>query len=183
MQELQIKIGRDKFFDTMRENRMLVQRKKRFTKTTNSNHRFRKHPNLIKGKVFSRSEQVWVSDITYIKTEQGYMYLSLITDLYSKRIMGHNLSDNLKAESSVKALREALAQRQFKNRKLIHHSDRGFQYCTDEYTDILTANKIDISMTQSYDPYENATAERVNGILKDEFEIGEGFVSEAHAKR
>jgi putative transposase len=162
---------------------MLIQRKKRFHKTTNSNHRFRKHPNLIKGKIFSRSEEVWVSDITYIKTEEGYKYLSLITDLYSKKIMGFNLADNLKVESSVKALRMAIAQREYPTRKLIHHSDRGFQYCSDEYTELLTANRIAISMTQSYDPYENAAAERINGILKDEFEIGEGFVNESHAAR
>jgi len=183
MKEKQIKMGRDKFFDTMREFRMLVQRKKRFHKTTNSNHRFRKHPNLIKDKVLNRSEQVWVSDITYIKTEEGYKYLSLITDLYSKKIMGHFLSDNQKVEPTANALRMAIANREFKNRKLIHHSDRGFQYCSDEYTNLLRANKIDISMTHSYDPYENAAAERVNGILKDEFEIGEGFINQAHASR
>jgi putative transposase len=183
MLNMQIKLGRDKFFDIMRQNRMLVQRKKRFHKTTNSNHRFRKHPNLIKGIVCKRSEQVWVSDITYIKTEQGYLYLSLITDLYSKKIMGHSLSDNQKVESTANALKNAISQRAFKNRSLIHHSDRGFQYCSDEYTGLLKANKIGISMTQSYDPYENAAAERVNGILKDEFEIGEGFINEAHASR
>ena len=183
LEKMQIKMGRDKFFETMRENRMLIQRKRRFHKTTNSNHRFRKHPNLIKGNVYNKSEQVWVSDITYIKTEKGYLYLSLITDLYSKKIMGYNLSDNMKVESTIKALKMALAQRQFKSRELIHHSDRGFQYCSDEYTGLLSANKIKISMTQSYDPYENAAAERVNGILKDEFEIGEGFVNEPLAQR
>jgi putative transposase len=180
---MQIKIGRDKFFDLMREHRMLVQRKKRFHKTTNSNHRFRKHPNLIKGNIYNKSEQVWVSDITYIKTEQGYLYLSLITDLYSKKIMGYNLADNMRVESSSKALRMAFSQRKFKSRPLIHHSDRGFQYCSDEYTNLLKENNVRISMTQSYDPYENAVAERVNGILKDEYEIGEGFVNEAQAKR
>ena len=183
MEEGEIKMGRDKFFDTMRESRMLVQRKKTFHKTTNSNHRFRKHPNLIKDKLLNRSEQVWVSDITYIKTEEGYKYLSLITDLYSKKIMGHFLSDNQKVEPTANALRMAIANREFKNRKLIHHSDRGFQYCSDEYTNLLRANKIDICMTQSYDPYENAAAERINGILKDEFEIGEGFINQAHASR
>jgi transposase InsO family protein len=183
LKKMDIKLGRDKFFDLMREHRMLIQRKKRFHKTTNSNHRFRKHPNLIKGNVYNRSEQVWVSDITYIKTEKGYLYLSLITDLYSKKIMGYNLADNTKVESTTKALRMALMQRKFKNRELIHHSDRGFQYCSDEYTGLLTDNKIKISMTQSYDPYENAAAERVNGILKDEFDIGEGFISEPQAQR
>lgn len=167
----------------MRENRLLIQRKRRFHKTTNSNHRFRKHPNLIKGNVYNKSEQVWVSDITYIKTAEGYLYLSLITDLYSKKIMGYNLADNMRVESTVKALKMAINQRQFPDRELIHHSDRGFQYCSDEYTNMLSANNIKISMTQSYDPYENAAAERVNGILKDEYEIGEGFACEAHAQR
>ena len=179
--EMQIKIGRDKFFDLMREHRMLIQRKRRFHKTTNSNHRFRKHPNLVKGNIYTKSEQVWVSDLTYIKTEKGYLYLSLITDLYSKKIMGYHLADSTKVENTTKALRMALAQRRYKSRELIHHSDRGFQYCSDEYTGLLTENKIKISMTQSYDPYENAAAERVNGILKDEFEIGEGFISERQA--
>ena len=97
--------------------------------------------------------------------------------------MGHNLANNTKVEHTTKALRMALAQRQYKSRELIHHSDRGFQYCSDEYTGLLTDNKIKISMTQSYDPYENAAAERVNGILKDEFEIGEGFINEPQAQR
>lgn len=180
---MQIKLGRDRFFSTMNEHRMLVQRRKRFYKTTNSNHRFRKHPNLIKGKAFNQSERVWVSDITYIKTEQGYLYLSLVTDLYSKKIMGYHLADNMKVEATARALKMAISQRLFLNRKLIHHSDRGFQYCSDEYTNLLQANKISISMTQSYDPYENAAAERVNGILKEEFEIGEGFKNEFHANR
>jgi transposase InsO family protein len=183
LEKMDIKIGRDKFYDVMRENRMLIHRKRKFHKTTNSNHRFRRHPNLIKGNTYRKSEQVRVSDLTYIKTEQGFLYLSLITDLYSKKIMGHNLADNMKVEHTTKALRMALQQRQYKSRELIHHSDRGFQYCSDEYTGLLNDNKIKISMTQSYDPYENAAAERVNGILKDEFEIGEGFITEAQAQR
>jgi putative transposase len=183
LKKMNIKLGRDKFFDIMRENRMLIQRKRRFHKTTNSNHRFRKHPNLIKGNIYNKSEQVWVSDLTYIKTEKGFLYLSLITDLYSKKIMGYHLADSTKVENTTKALRMALCNRQYPNRELIHHSDRGFQYCSDEYTGLLSANKIKISMTQSYDPYENAAAERVNGILKDEFEIGEGFVNDPQAHR
>ena len=180
---MNIKLGRDKFFNMMRENRMLVHRRRRFHKTTNSNHRFRKHPNLIKGNVYNKSEQVWVSDLTYIKTQKGHLFLALTTDLYSKKIMGHHLADNTRVESTTKALRMALRKRQFKNRRLIHHSDRAFQYCSDEYTGLLSDNKIKISMTEKYDPYENAVAERVNGILKDEFAIGDGFVSEKQARR
>lgn len=183
LEQMNIKLGRDKFFEMMRENRMLIQRKRRFHLTTNSNHRFRKHRNLIKGKVFNKSEQVWVSDLTYIKAEKGHLFLALVTDLYSKKIMGYHLADNTRVESTTKALRMALRQRQFKGRKLIHHSDRGFQYCSNEYTQLLSANKVQISMTEKYDPYENAVAERVNGILKDEFEIADGFVSEKQAQK
>lgn len=183
LEKMNIKLGRDKFFDMMRENRMLIQRKRRFHKTTNSNHRFRKHPNLIKGKVFNKAEQVWVSDLTYIKFQNGHLFLALTTDLYSKKIMGYHLADNTKTESTTAALRMALKNRKYKNRKLIHHSDRAFQYCSDEYTKLLSDNKIKISMTEKYDPYENAVAERVNGILKDEFEIDEGFVSEPQARK
>lgn len=183
LNNMQIKIGRDKFFTLMRDAGMLVKRRKNFHKTTNSNHRFRKHPNLIKGKIVSKPEQVWVSDITYIKSAQGHLYLSLVTDLYSKRIMGFNLSDNMKTENALSALNMAIGNRAFPGRELIHHSDRGFQYCSDDYTNTLLKNKIQISMTQSYDPYENAVAERVNGILKDEYGIGDGFVNQAQAHR
>lgn len=181
LQQLPVKMGRDKLFDFMRENKMLVKRKKNFTKTTNSMHRFRKHPNLINGLEISRPEQVWVSDITYIRTLVGFVFLSLITDVYSKKIMGHYLSDNLKTEGTLRALKMAMAHRKYPDKPLIHHSDRGLQYCAPVYTGMLSDNHIDISMTQSYDPYENAVAERVNGILKDEFEIGDGFVDQKHA--
>lgn len=176
-----IKMGRDKFYSLLREERMLIKRKKNYTKTTNSMHRFKKHKNLIKEIEIKEPEQVWVSDITYIKTEQGHEYLSLITDYYSKKIVGYHLADNLKTEGPLKALQMALSNRQYPDRKLIHHSDRGLQYCSDEYVSLLTNASIGISMTQAYDPYENAVAERVNGILKGEFGIGEGFVNHQQA--
>lgn len=172
-----LKIGRDKFYNFMRTENLLVLKKKKYIRTTDSMHRFKKHKNLLKDTVVTRPEQVWVSDITYIRVNEKYEYLSLITDYYSKRIVGYNLSDNMKAESSVKALEMALKSRKYPNRELIHHSDRGFQYCCDEYTNILTNQNIKISMTEVYDPYENAVAERVNGILKDEFGIDEGFLN------
>lgn len=178
---IDIKMGRDKLFTILRDNKMLVKKKKNFHKTTDSNHHFRKHPNLIKGMRVTKPEQVWVSDITYIKTEAGHEYLSLVTDMYSKRIMGYHLSDSLKTEGTLQALKMAIKSRKYPGRKLIHHSDRGFQYCSDAYTNMVEANGIKISMTQSYDPYENAVAERVNGILKDEFEIGDGFVNHLQA--
>jgi len=181
LKKYNIKIGRDRLFDIARTNDLLIARKKNFHKTTNSNHRFYKYPNLIKELVVTQPEQVWVSDITYIKTEQGFEYLSLITDLYSKQIMGYYLSDNLKTENTLKALELAIKNRKYPNRSLIHHSDRGFQYCSEAYTNKLISNGIQISMTQSYDPYENAVAERVNGILKDEFSIADGFINHAQA--
>lgn len=181
LEKMDIKLGRDKLFELLREEKMLVRKKKNYTKTTNSFHRFRKYKNLIKNKEVKRPEQVWVSDITYIRTEDKFEYLSLITDYYSKRIVGYHLADNLKTEGTIKALEMAIKSRKYPSRKLIHHSDRGFQYCAPIYTKLLKDNRIRISMTQNGDPYENAIAERVNGILKDEFDIAEGFISHLQA--
>ena len=150
---------------------MLVPKKKKWTRTTQSNHLFNKHSNKIKGVQLKRPEQIWQSDITYIKTKEGNLYLSLITDAYSKKIMGYQLSDNLKTESVKKAL--AIKNRRYPKRKLIHHSDRGLQYCNPLYTQELEKRKIKISITTKYDPYENSIAERVNGILKQEFSISD----------
>lgn len=176
-----IKMGRDNFFSFLRCERMLVHKKKNFTKTTNSFHRFRKHKNLIKSMEIKTPEQVWVSDITYIKTDSGHEFLSLITDFYSKKIVGFHLAENLKTEGPLKALQMAIKSRRYPLRKLIHHSDRGLQYCSDDYIDMLSKNNILPSMTEQYDPYENAVAERVNGILKDEFDIASGFINHLHA--
>lgn len=178
-----INMGRDKLFTFLRQEKMLVKKKKNYTKTTDSFHRFHKYKNLIKDIEVDAPEQVWVSDITYIKTELGHTYLSLITDYYSKKIVGYHLADNLKTESSLIALKMAIKSRQYPDRKLIHHSDRGFQYCSDDYIKMLTDNNIQPSMTEVYDPYENAIAERVNGILKDEFDIGEGFINLQQASK
>lgn len=178
-----IKLGRDKLFTFLRHENMLVKKKKNFTKTTDSLHRFHKHKNLLNGLEVTAPEQVWVSDITYIRTELGHEYLSLITDYYSKRIMGYHLADNLRTESALKALDMAIRSRSYPDRKLIHHSDRGFQYCSDDYTEMLASHNIQPSMTEVHDPYENAVAERVNGILKDEFDIGEGFVDHRQATK
>ncbi len=182
-EELRLKCGRDKFFDILREENLLVRYRKRYVKTTQSKHRFYKYPNLILGIEITRSEQVFVSDITYIRTKNGFMYLFLITDAYSKQIMGWELSDNLKTINAVNALKMALKNRKYPERKLIHHSDRGFQYCNPSYIEVLDKNDIKISMTSKYDPYENAVAERVNGILKTEYKIGDGFTNEKDAKR
>ena len=166
-----LKIGRDKFFDILRANHLLVQPKRSYHITTNSHHRFRKHRNLIVDIAINRPEQVWVSDITYIGKREKPCYLSLITDAYSKKIMGYYVADNLNTESSLLALKMAFKNRMFKELSLLHHSDRGLQYCADDYQNTLTRNNIKCSMTQNSDPYENAVAERINGILKQEFLI------------
>jgi transposase InsO family protein len=175
LDKMKIKIGRCKLNAILKEHGMLVRKKKTAVRTTNSHHRFRKYPNLIKNMEITKPEQVWAADITYINTNEGFNYLHLITDVYSKQIVGFELSDNLKAESTLNALKMALKGRKYPDRNLTHHSDRGIQYCSDDYIEMLTENNLKISMTENSDPYENAIAERVNGILKQEFMIGEGF--------
>jgi putative transposase len=166
-----MKIGRDKFFDILRANHLLIQPKRSYHVTTNSHHRFRKHQNRILDLEINRPEQVWVSDITYIGKREKPCYLSIITDAYSKKIMGYYVADNMNTESSVRALKMAVRQRKNKKIPLIHHSDRGLQYCANDYQNVLNKNGILPSMTQNSDPYENAVAERINGILKQEFMI------------
>jgi putative transposase len=172
-QQLLLNIGRDKLFTLLRNEELLILKKKKYTITTNSKHWMFKYPNLIKELVLTRPEQLWVADITYIDTFEGNAYLHLITDAYSKQIMGYELCDNMEATSTLKALKMALKNRIYKSENLIHHSDRGLQYCSKIYISELLKNKILISMTENGDPYENAIAERINGILKDEFGIGE----------
>lgn len=164
-------IGRDKFFDILRAGHLLIVPKRSYHITTWSHHRFRKHANLIKEMEITSPEQVWVSDITYIGKREKPCYLSLITDAYSKKIVGFNVSDSLATAGSLNALKMALKGRIHKQRQLIHHSDRGLQYCSDEYQYLLQRGKMKCSMTQNSDPYENAIAERINGILKQEFMI------------
>lgn len=166
----EIKIGRDALFDLLRQQGMLVRRRKRKHITTDSNHPYKKYPNLIKSLIPLRANELWVSDITYIETKEGFLYLSLITDAYSHKIVGWHLSETLETKGPLLALIKALAQRTTKH-ALIHHSDRGVQYCSHDYTNLLdgSSNTIKISMTENGDPYENALAERVNGILKVEF--------------
>jgi putative transposase len=169
-----ISIGRDRLFDLLRQEGLLVNKKKKYIKTTNSKHWMHKYPNLIKGLGIRQPEQLWVADITYIAVGDDYCYLHLITDAYSKKIMGYHVSETLAASATVKALKMALKNRQY-NRPIIHHSDRGLQYCSSAYVKVLNKNKIAISMTEDGNPYDNAIAERVNGILKDEFGLDEVF--------
>jgi len=167
----ELKTGRDKFIDILRANHLLITPKRSYHITTNSHHRFRKHQNQILDLKIYRPEQVWVSDITYIGKRENPCYLSLITDAYSKKIMGFYVADNMNTQSSLMALKIAIKQRKDKTTTLIHHSDRGLQYCSDQYQKLLYQNNIKCSMTQNSDPYENAVAERINGILKQEFNI------------
>jgi len=162
-------MGRDKFFALLRENGLLVAPRRRRARTTDSGHTYRKHPNLIKGYEPSGPEQIWSGDITYVVTEQGFAYVSLITDLYSKKVMGYHVHGTLETEGPLRALHMALKHRDHRETSLIHHSDRGIQYCSDTYTGLLRRNGIQISMSAPGNPYENAVAERVNGIIKTEY--------------
>ena len=148
---------------------MLITPLRSYHVTTNSHHRFRKHKNIIAEMEITRPEQVWVSDITYIGQRDNHMYLSLITDAYSKKIMGYDISSSLSTDGSLRALNMAALNRRYPKIVLIHHSDRGVQYCSDIYQRALAKYKITTSMTESYDPYANAIAERINGVLKQEF--------------
>lgn len=165
----QLHVGRDMLFRILKANHMLIQPKRRYHVTTNSYHRFKKHKNLIENVVPERPEQIWVSDITYVGNRENPMYLALVTDAYSKQIMGHDLSNSLDVSGSIRALKMAVKKRKYKNNVVTHHSDRGLQYCSNEYQNLLQRSKINCSMTESYDPYANAVAERINGILKGEF--------------
>jgi putative transposase len=164
-----LKIGRDRLFSILKANNMLISPKRSYHVTTDSHHRFKKHKNLIENMIPNRPEQVWVSDITYIGNRKNPLYLSLVTDAYSKKIVGYNVSNTLETKASLEALKMAIKARNYKTESLIHHSDRGLQYCSGDYQAVLTRYSITCSMTESYDPYANAIAERINGILKQEF--------------
>lgn len=165
-----IQIGRDYLFDMMADHGMLIRHRKRCVVTTNSRHWMKKYINLIHEMDITRPEAVWVSDITYIRHANQWGYLSLVTDAYSRKIMGYAFRKDLSAEGCISALEMALSNR-LGNAPLIHHSDRGSQYCSQLYVSLLIENNIRISMTEKSDPYENAIAERVNGILKSEFNL------------
>ena len=165
----QIKMGRDALFDLLRFNQLLIRKTKRFHITTDSHHYFYTSPNLIKDLEIKHAEQVFVNDITYIKTDNGHAYLSLVTDAYSKKIMGWSLDDNMKVSMVKEALKMAHDNRMYNHSSTIHHSDIGMQYCCPDYTEFAKDLKFEMSTTQNSDPYENAIAERINGILKYEF--------------
>ena len=172
--EHHIKCGRDKFYFLLREHGLLVRRTKRTCRTTNSNHLYRKYPNIVRDIKLLSAGRLWVSDITYIRIRNGFVYLSLITDAYSKKIVGWCLWPDLSSTGAINALKMAISREGVKSH-LIHHSDRGIQYCCYDYVNYLKGSGISISMTENGDPYENPIAERINGILKDEYELGETY--------
>jgi transposase InsO family protein len=173
-------IGRDRLFRLLGRHKLLIELRRNYRRTTNSMHRFRKYRNLIKDKEAVRANEIFVSDITYIDTLEGFNYLVLITDLYSRKIVGWDLSRSLSIEGSQRALRMALKE-VGSPEKLVHHSDRGIQFCSNPYVGILNSNGVAISMTEENHVFENAIAERVNGILKTEFLLGEKLQSFQHA--
>lgn len=173
-------IGRDKFFDILRQGELLVKRRKKYVRTTDSYHRFRKYKNKLKARVLTGPDQGYVSDITYLRTREGFVYLFLQTDAYSRLITGWDLSESLSIEGAIKALKMSIQQCR-KTHGVIHHSDRGIQYCSKEYVKILKQHEMEISMTEENHCYENAIAERVNGILKEEFLLDEEFANKAAA--
>ena len=183
LQEHRIKIGRDALFILLRENGLLIRRRRRKTITTWSNHPFRKYPNLIRKVELTQPNQQWVSDITYLKTQQGFVYLSLITDAYSRKIVGYDAAANLEAVNTLKALQMALENSSGSLQGLIHHSDRGIQYCSHEYVKLLNQHGMLISMTENGDPLENPIAERVNGILKEEYLLTQPIKNTEHAMK
>lgn len=166
---LGLKFGRDKLFALMRLYGLQIKPRRRYTQTTMSKHWLKKWPNLIRGKKVDQPDEVWVSDITYIKTQQGNCYLNMITDAYSRKIMGYAVRDNMETESMIDALKMAITHRVNTEMQTIHHSDRGLQYCSKDYVVMTQTNKIQLSMTENGDPYENALAERMNRTIKEEF--------------
>lgn len=175
-------LGRDRFLALLGRRKLLIPRVRRGIHTTNSRHGLRVYPNLIKGLALVRPHQVWVSDITYIRTAEGFLYLCLVMDAYSRAIVGYDCSDTLERDGALRALRQALGQLPAGS-GAIHHSDRGSQYCCWDYVAALEAAGVSISMTQENHCYENAQAERLNGILKQEYGLGGTFARKAEGRR
>lgn len=178
-----IKMGRDAVNDLLRSRGLLIKKTKRFHITTDSKHYYYKSPNLLKDIDITHAEQAFVSDITYVKTDEGHAYLALVTDAYSRKIMGWSLENNMKVSMVKDALAMAHKNCSFKHENIIHHSDRGIQYCCPDYTQYTENKGFILSTTQQYDPYENAIAERINGILKYEFGLKNTLKSVELAKK
>lgn len=180
---LGIQIGRDRLYELLREHGLLVRPRRRHISTTNSRHRFAKWPYLLGGVVVDGPEQAWVCDITYIRTAGGFLYLFLVTDVYSRQVMGHHLGTTLEAKGAVAALRMAISRRKYPHRPLIHHSDRGVQYCSANYVEILNQAGITISMTEGASPHQNSIAERINRTFKEQLYMDQVFDSYEQARQ
>lgn len=178
----ELRVGRDAMFDLLREHRLLVRRKRKYARTTDSKHGLRTYRNLLQGQELTAPHQAWVADITYLSTRSGFRYLALITDAYSRKIVGWDLSESLSIEGSMRALKRAYRQLP-DGCYPIHHSDRGVQYCSGTYVKRLRRWKLPISMAAVGDPYENAIAERINGILKLEYHLDVTFADEQTARQ
>jgi len=183
LQRKNLKCGRDKLFVLMQYYGLQIKPRRRYIQTTMSKHWLRKWPNIIKEKPIQYPDEVWVSDITYIKTEQGNCYLNMITDAYSRKIMGYAVDDTMETHSMINALKMATAQKQYPHQSTIHHSDRGLQYCSKEYELLTAQNNIRLSMTENGDPYENALAERMNRTIKEEFGMDKILKNKNQAKQ
>ena len=182
LEEANVSIGRDRFFEVLAESDLLVVRKPGRPRTTNSRHSLPVFHNLLDGRELSSPNQAWVSDLTYIRTDEGFMYAALITDAYSRKIVGAHIGDSLEAEGCLTALEQALGELP-EGKQPIHHSDRGCQYCCHAYVERLQDRGLPISMTEIMHCYENAMAERVNGILKQEYEMDRTFRTKSQAKK
>lgn len=183
LQEAGVRLGRDRLFEELRKHDLLIEPlRAQFPHTTQSYHNLPVFRNRAKETVVERAHQLWVSDLTYLRTREGYLYLALITDVYSRKIVGSHAGDNLEATGCVRALEEALEQLPAAAKPL-HHSDRGTQYCCHEYVNRLQDHGLGISMTESNHCAENALAERMNGILKQEYGLGAEFATKADARR
>jgi putative transposase len=177
-----IKIGRDALFELAREEKLLIKKKKKYCRTTDSRHGFKVYKNLIKDKVLTEPNQVWVCDITYVRVAKSFVYLALITDAFSRKIIAYNVGENLEAVGCMKALRSAIKNLP-KGKYPIHHSDRGSQYCCHDYIEILKSRNLAVSMTEENHCYENSKAERINGILKYEYHLRNTFNDLKDAKK
>jgi transposase InsO family protein len=176
-----IKMGRIALHNFRLQHQLVCKPKRKFARTTDSFHHYKRYPNLVKGLKIQQAVRLWVSDITYIRVDNGFHFLSLITDAYSRKIVGYHLHPSLDTEGPLKALKMALSALDGLPIGLIHHSDRGTQYCCSDYVQLLMAYQITISMTQKGDPYENAVAERMNGILKTIFDLEQTFPNQLQA--
>lgn len=182
LDEANVSIGRDRFFEVLAENNLLVTPKPAKPRTTNSRHSLPVFYNLLEGNTLTAPNEAWVSDLTYIRTAEGFVYAALITDAFSRKIVGAHIGDTLEAEGCLAALEQALAELP-EDKHPIHHSDRGCQYCCHAYVERLQDRGLPVSMTEIMHCYENAKAERVNGILKQEYELDRTFRTKAQAKK